>query len=303
MNKYSSLLLIAIVAALFSCEKEYSNENSGNPDNDLIVGVDCRISKIVYTDTSGTAAGGPGIGLGSIDATINNLDVVTKITRFDSLSNTIEFLNSPIYSNDSVFINADEYFVVDASKRILKMHGLADPTDPFSLQYDVSFDYNATGYLTTKTYFLTSSPTIPFYRVDYTYGGGNNLTHMTAVNLPGGDLEMDADITYFTNLAPRRFIYIFPDERFYPEFSQYLNFGTKNFNAVKQMVVRNYDPGNIVRDSLISAFSNYIMSRDGYVLSVQMGNPVPASTPPLTPSPQPSIPALPGKLTFSYHCK
>ncbi|MFM6926588.1 MAG: hypothetical protein ACKOU7_13865 [Ferruginibacter sp.] len=292
MNKFRPLLLIALAAALFSCEKEYSNENSGNTGNDLIVGIDCRINKIVYTDTSGTAAGGTGTGLGSIEAAINSLDVVTKITKFDSLSNTIEFINAPIYSNDSVFINADEYFVVDGNKRIIKMHGLADPTDPFSLQYDVFFAYNTAGYLTTKTYFLSSSPTIPFYRVDYTYGGGVNLTHMAAVNLPGGDLEMDADITYFTNLVPRRFMYIFPDERFYPEFSQYLNFGTKNFNAVKNMKVRNYNPGNVVRDSLVSTFSNYIMSRDGYVLSTQMAG-----------DDQPSLPALAGKLSFSYHCK
>lgn len=292
MNKFRPLLFIAIVVALFSCEKEYSNENSGNTDNDLIVGIDCRISKISYTDTSGTAGGGSGTGLGSIEAAINNLDVVTMITRFDSLSNTIEFINAPIYSNDSVFINADEYFVVDGNKRIIKMHGLADPTDPFSLQYDVSFAYNTAGYLTTKNYFLTSSPTVPFYRVDYTYGDGANLTHMSAVNLPGGDLEMDADISYMTNLVPRRFIYIFPDERFYPEFSQYFNFGTKNFNAVKKMTVRNYNPGNVVRDSAVSTFSNYIMSRDGYVLSTQMGG-----------NDQPSLPALAGKLSFSYHCK
>jgi len=292
MNKFRPLLLIAMVVALFSCEKEFSSENSGNTGSDLIVGIDCRISKIVYTDTTGTAGGGTGTGLGSIEAAINSLDIVTRITRFDSLSNTIEFINTPIYSNDSVFINADEYFVVDASKRIIKMHGLADPTDPFSLQYDVFFLYNTAGYLTTKTYFLTTAPTITFYRVDYTYTGGGNLTRMAAVNLPGGDLEMDADITYFTNLVPRRSIYIFPDERFYPEFSQFFNFGTKNFNAVRNMKVRNYNPGNVVRDSLVSTFSNYIMSRDGYVLSTQMGG-----------DDQPSIPALAGKLSFSYHCR
>jgi len=292
MNKFRPLLLIAMVVALFSCEKEFSSENSGNTGSDLIVGIDCRISKIVYTDTTGTAGGGTGTGLGSIEAAINSLDIVTRITRFDSLSNTIEFINTPIYSNDSLFINADEYFVVDASKRIIKMHGLADPTDPFSLQYDVFFLYNTAGYLTTKTYFLTTAPTITFYRVDYTYTGGGNLTRMAAVNLPGGDLEMDADITYFTNLVPRRSIYIFPDERFYPEFSQFFNFGTKNFNAVRNMKVRNYNPGNVVRDSLVSTFSNYIMSRDGYVLSTQMGG-----------DDQPSIPALAGKLSFSYHCR
>ena len=286
MNKFRPLLFIAIAVALFSCEKEYSEENSGNTGSDLIVGINCRISKIVYTDTSGL-----GTGLGSIKSNINSLDIDTLITQYDSVGNTIVFIEKPIYSNDSVFINADEYFVVDINKRINKMHGLADPTDPFSLQYDVFYVYNTAGYLTTKTYYLTTAPTIPFYRVDYTHTGGN-LTHMAAVNLPVGDLQMDADITYFANLVPRRFLYLFPDESFYPGFTQFFNFGTKNFNAVRNLKVRNYNPGNVVRDSLVSTFSNYIMSRDGYVLSTQMGG-----------NDQPSIPALAGKLSFSYHCK
>jgi hypothetical protein len=115
---------------------------------------------------------------------------------------------------------------------------------------------------------------------------------MTAVNLPGGDLAMDADLTYFSLVVPRRYIYIFPDEVNYAPFTQFFNFGTKNFNAVKDMKVRNYDPGNVVRDSLVSTFSNYTMSNDTYILSVQMSG-----------DNQPSIPALAGKLKFSYHCK
>jgi len=286
MNKLRPLLFAAILFALFSCEKEYSSENIGS-DSEFIVGIDCRISKIVYTDTAGV-----GTGLGSIEANINNLDIVTKLTEFDSLSNTIKFITDPVYRNDSVYINADEYFIVDANKKVIKMHGLIDPTDPFSLQFDVFYVYNATGYLVTKNYFLTGSPTTPFYKVDYTYAGGGNLSHMTAVNLPSGDLSMDADLTYYSLTVPRRFIYTFPDEIKYPQFTQFFNFGSKNFNAVKDMKVRTYDPGNVVRDSLVSTFSNYRMSNDTYILSVQMGG-----------DDQPSIPALAGKLSFSYKCK
>lgn len=292
MNKLRPLLFAVILIAVFSCEKEFSTENTGS-DSEFIVGIDCRISKIVYTDTAGTAAGGTGTGLGSIAADINNLDIVTKLTQFDSLSNTIEFiLDPPVYRNDSVYINADEYFIVDANKKVIKMHGLIDPTDPFSLPFDVYYAYNATGYLVSKIYFLTSSPTTPFYRVDYTYAGGGNLTRMTAVNLPSGDLNMDADLNYYPLTVPKRFIYIFPDEIKYPQFAQFFNFGSRNFNAVKDMKVRNYDPGNVVRDSLVSTFSNYRMSNDTYILNVQMGG-----------DDQPSIPALAGKLSFSYHCK
>ena len=287
MNKLRPILFAAILISVFSCEKEFSSENSGNNDNEFIVGVDCRIRKIVFTDTAGT-----GTGLGSIDAAINSLDIVTRVTAFDSLSNTIEFITDPVYRNDTVYINADEYFIADANKKIFKMHGLVDPTDPFSLQFEVFYVYNTAGYLVTKTYFLTTSPTTPFYKVDYTYTGAGNLTRMTAVDLPGGDLRMDAELSYYALTVPRRFIYIFPDEIFYPQFTQFLNFGSRNFNAVKDMKVRNYDPGNVVRDSIVSSFSNYTMSSDTYILSVQMGG-----------DDQPSIPALAGKLSFSYKCK
>lgn len=291
MNKLRPLLFAAIFISLVSCEKEFSVENSGT-GSEFVVGVDCRIRKIVYTDTTGVSMGSPGTGLGYMEAEINNLDVVTRLTRFDSLSNTLEFRTDPVYRNDSIYINTDEYFIVDGNKRITKMHGLIDPTDPFSLQFDVFYNYNATGYLVTKNYFLTTSPTVPFYKVDYTYGGAANVVRMTAINLPSGDLDMDADISYYNLTVPRRFIYTFPDEVNYAEFTQFFNFGNRNFNAPKEMKVRNYDPGNVVRDSIVSTFTNYRMSNDTYILSVQMDG-----------NDQPSIPALAGKLSFSYKCK
>jgi hypothetical protein len=291
MNKLRPLLFIAMVVTLFACEKEYSSENT-DAGSDLIVGIDCRISKIVYIDTSGTAGGGRGAGLGSVEANINSLDIVTGITQFDSTANVITYISpGPVYTNDTVYIDTEEYFVVDVNKRITKSHLLSDATDPFSVQFDVFYVYNTAGYLTIKNYFYTANPTISFLRVEYTYSGVN-LTHMSAINLPGGDLYMDADITYNSNIVPRRFIYIFPDERFYPQYNQFFNFGNRNFNAPKTMKVRSYDPGNVVRDSLVSTFSNYFLSRDNYVFSVQMGG-----------DDQPSIPALAGKLSFSYHCR
>lgn len=291
MSKLRTLLFIAFLATLFSCEKEYSSENIDNTGSDLIVGADCRISKIVSQDTSGFAATGRVTGLGSIEAEITSLDIVFRITQYDSVGNTIVARPEPVYTNDSIYIDPEEYYIVDVNKRIIKSHLWVDITNTASPQFDVFYVYNTAGYLTTKNYFLTTSPTGPFYRVDYTYSGGN-LTRMTAVELPSGDLDVDADITYFPNLVPRQFIYIFPDERFYPELNQFFNFGLKNFNAVKNMKVRSYDPGNVVRDSLATNFSNYIMSRDSYVLSVQTDS-----------ISQPSIPFLAGKLSFSYHCR
>jgi hypothetical protein len=285
MERKNWILGIAILVFFVSCDKEYSLENSGNAGSDLIVGVDCRIRKIVYTDTATNTA------LGSIEAVINSLDNVTRVTGFDSLSNTINFIATPVYLSDTVYINADEYFIVDINKRVLKLHGLTDPTDPFSPQFDANYFYDATGYLSTKFYTLTSIPGIPYKIVNYTHTGGN-LTHMTGTDVQSGDIYIDADITYYNNIIPKRYLYIFPDEKDYPYFNQFYDFGTRPYNAIKDMVVRNYDPGNVLRDSTVSTFSNYIMSRDTYVLSVQMGG-----------DDQQCIPASAGKLSFSYKCK
>ena len=133
MKKLLPVFFAAIVLTLFSCQKEYSLENAGNNSgNGLIVGTDCRISKIAYNDTTAAA-----VSTGAITAAINNADNVTSITKFDSLSFTIEFYATPVYISDTVFINADEYFIVDATTRLInQLHGLVDPTDPFSAQFD-----------------------------------------------------------------------------------------------------------------------------------------------------------------------
>lgn len=287
MKKLFPVLFAATVLAIFSCNKEYSLENTGNGNNNQIVGVDCRISKIAYIDTGATA-----IGIGSISADINSVDKATNIMLFDSLSSTIAYVSTPVYSNDTIFINGNEYFVVDlVTNRVKKLHGLVDPTDPSSVQYEVDYFYNASGYLTSKFHSYTSTPGSPFRLVTYTYTGAN-ITHMSSTDLLSGDLETDADINYYTNILPNRYIYVFPDEENYSFFSQFYNFGQKPSNAVKDMKVRYYDPGNIARDSAVSTFTNYMLSRDNYVLSVLMKG-----------DDQLSIPAAAGILNFSYKCK
>ena len=287
MKRLFPVFLLITLSTLISCSKEYSLENSSdNSGNGLIIGVDCRMSKIVYSDS---ATGG---GLGSLSAIINSLVDVTSITKFDSLAFTIDFLSTPIYVSDTVFINADEYFLVDlGTKRIRQLHALTDPTDPFSTQFEINYFYNSNGYLSQKFYSYTSIPGFPFYLVNYTYSGGK-LTHMSGTDLLSGDIIIDADINYYNNILPKRFLYLFPDEKGYPYFSQFYNFGTRPSNAIKDMVVRNYDPGGVLRDSAVSTFSNYILSRDNYVLGVTMSG-----------ADQQSIPAVKGKLSFSYKCK
>lgn len=286
MKKIFPFLIVSVVV-FSSCLKEYSNENSGDADG-IIIGTDCRISKIAYTDSAS------GFGIGSISAAINTSDAVTDITRFDSLSLTIDFNSQPQYfaNGDTVYIDPDQYYVRETStKRIKLFHGLIDPTVPGSQEYDIDYVYDANGKLFQKLYSYSLSPGFNFQEVTYSYASGN-LVNMTSIDGFTGDLIKDAELTYFTNIAPKNFMYLFPDEETLASFNQFFNFGGKPTNAVKSLKVRYYDPGNIVVDSSVSVFKSYIMSRDNYVLSTYMVG-----------DDQSTIPAAEGKLSFSYHCK
>ena len=284
MKKLLPFFFISIVF-LVSCQKEHSTEDGGNSGAGVIVGADCRISKIAFSDSAS------GVSIGSIGAAINASDNATDITLFDSLTLTIDFNSQPQYFSDTVAIDADQYFIYDISnKRIKTFHGLVDPTLPGSTEFEVDYIYDGAGYLINKSYTYSLLPGIPYQLVTYTYTGGN-LTHMVTTDFTG-DMVKDADLTYYNNIAPKSFINIFPDENTYAEFNQFYNFGAKSTNAVKSLKLRYYDPGNVLVDSSVSVFNAYVMSRDNYVLSVYMLG-----------DDQPSIPAAEGKLNFSYKCR
>lgn len=280
----TSIFLVATIFCLTSCEKEVSLENTSIGGNDLIVGRDCRLAKIVYNDTA------TNINLGSIAATINLLDRVEQINEFDSLAVALTFASATNYTNDTIYVNDDEFFVMDIiNNRVKKLHGLTDPTDVLSPQFDADYVYNAAGYLVQKNYALAAG-TIPAIAVAYSYTG-NNLTKMTYTNLLSGELEIDADLNYYTNIAPKNYMYVFPDEFTHPQYVQFFNYGRKSVNAIKDIKLKMYNSGAVV-DSLISHFDSYRMSRDNYVLDVIMSG-----------DDQPGIPAAASKLKFSYKCK
>jgi hypothetical protein len=279
-----STLVLALLSVA-GCEKEYSLEEGGNGTGVNIIGDDCRISKISYADSAS------GVSLGAITANINSSDRLTSVVEFDSLNNTLLNEYTPLYTNDTVYISFTEYFVLNpTTKAVMSRHGQLDPTDPFSDDIVVDYTYNAQGYLTKKEYSYEATGII--YRVvDYLYIGGN-LVRMEDMDPTTGELSTDADLRY-TSLAPTAFVYFFPDELDYQEFNQFLNFGRKSVNAVSNITVRSYDPvTNTPADSIVSAFKGYVLSADKYVLSCYMDG-----------DDQSSLPAVAGKLVFSYHCR
>jgi hypothetical protein len=278
------LLSCVLCFSIFSCEKENSEENGG--DDPSIIGVNCRIAKIDYRDTSGI------IPIGSIATNINALDNVTNIIEFDSLSNFIISNADISYTGDTVHVNADEYFIQDPNgKLIKKFHGVVDPGNPASPFYDQVFTYNTAGNLVKKTKALTTAPSLPYEQVDYTYSNGN-LVSMLYKNLFSGQIISDASLTFQPTVAPKNYIYIFPDEEERAAYNQFFNFGKRSINGVKDLKVRYYDGTGAIIDSAVSQFSSYQQSVDLYVVNVLMGGDA-----------QPCIPAQPGRLQFSYKCR
>ncbi len=194
------------------------------------------------------------------------------------------------YFSDTIAIDPAQYFIIDnAAKRIKFFHGLIDPTVPNSQQFEVAYTYDVSGYLIDKLYKLVPL-NISFLKVTYTYAGGNLITMVTK-DLFVDDIVKDAAVTYYSNIAPKNYLYIFPDEDSYSLITQFYNFGKRPTNAVKNLKVRYYNSG-VPADSTVSTFQNYVMSRDNYVVGVNMVG-----------DDQPSIPAEQGKLNFLYGCK
>ena len=100
-----------------------------------------------------------------------------------------------------MFINADEYFLVDAAtKRVRQLRParpdrsvLASVRSVLFLQYQ---------WLSHPRNFMRSpAPGYSFLPVEYTYTGGS-MTHMTATDLFTGDLIMDAGYRLLQHCFP-----------------------------------------------------------------------------------------------------
>ena len=270
---------------LESCEKDRSLETGLLSSDPSLIGNDCRISKISYADSATS------IPLGSIAATINSSDNVTDITKFDSLGMVIDFDVVPVYSGDTVFINSREFFIRNSiTGQVKTFRGATDPTDPTSATFDVLYSYNADNNLVNKSFSYTLTPATIYKDVTYTYTGAN-LTHMVATDLTTGDITADADISYYSNISAKNYLYLFPDEKEYAAYGQFFNFGKRPKNAVKTISLQYYDTGVPV-GSLTTSFLDYNISPDGYVVQVTMSG-----------NDQPSLPVQHGRLKFSYFCR
>jgi hypothetical protein len=286
MIDFKNLFVVLCMGSLLaSCEKEVSQEIVVNTDPNFL-GVNCRIGKINYSDSATGAA------IGSIAANINLSNQTTNINQFDSLGGFLEFFQSPVYSNDTIYLGAGEYYVVAGTDKLVqKHHGLVDPGNPLSPGFDVLYTYNGTGNLVKKTRTLLSLPAVVESEVNYSYEANGNMVAMTHRNMITGFLVSDATLQFSPITVPKNYLCFFPDETTGAQDIPFFNFGKPPYNALEYVKLRHYSGAGVLTDSLQSTFSNYLLSSDNYVQKVMMRGDV-----------QPWLPVKKGLLSFSYHC-
>lgn len=279
-----------VLLFLFSCEKEKSFENGGNLNPGLPpLGNNCTVNQVLSVDSL------TGQGLFSFYTLFNSSGVAERVEAFDSIAGTVEFESTLQYSGDTIRISPTDYYLVDGNKRVKELKSvfnLGTSVDTFTYRYN----YDATGYLVSKEIFSTAIPIplgIPFIRFTYTWSAGNLVYIDGSFAVPGlSQKVLTATLEYDANATAKNFIHILPDGfETYP-YIMALDLGKKSRNLVKKITVVTYDDSGNLDETLVSNFSNYVFSSDGYLLEWYADGESAGG------SPLPS-----GRTLFKYFCK
>jgi hypothetical protein len=270
-----------------SCQKEYSNENPLSGISGIKIGANCIINKVTAVDTITLK------GSSALNYNFNIVgDKILGINRVDSVTANTIFTSSPIYSGDTIRINGNQYFTLDANKRIVQLLGYEDPYDVTSNIFMYNYSYNNTGYLIKKTKSNPIFPTFIEEQTEYTYTN-NNLTNIVTKLPLINTTILEVSIDYDLSKQPFNYFNVLPDCDELVPYIAVINMGIKSKNAASKITIKNF---NVLTGTLVNTtttnYINYKYSLDNYVLSVDAnGYNIPA------------IPLQNGRNKFSYFCK
>jgi hypothetical protein len=292
MKAFKISVAFLLSAWVFSaCTKEYSFEDPiGSQGQGPVIGNNCVIKKIIEFDSISKT------GLNAINYDFSaSTGRLNTMVEFDSIGQNVILNTAFGFNADTMFIDVDQYFVVNGTGRVVKFHGQFDPYDPFSQIMDFEYLYDNTGRLLKRT---LTDPTIaatPFLQSVYAYSG-SNMTGITVSLLPpiGAAIPIqNITIGYTFDRVPRNFMNILPDCNELAPYMGALNMGQKSINPVSKIDMAILDPftGTTVATTS-TLYTAYSYSRDGYVLGFDMaGDNIDA------------LPFAPGRNNFEYFCR
>ncbi len=260
MKKYLLPLLLIIVSA--SCQKEVSFEDGGVPvppdPSNPPIGANCKVKQILLIDPASKT------GLYSILTNFSPDGTATRVEIYDSIATTVDFESIPEYKGDTVKVSANEYFILDAQKRV-KSYTTFDNSGPVTDTVSFIFTYNGDGYLQKKEGFIQGIP-LPVVRFTYTWSGGNLVAVNGAVAVPGVTQKvLDATLEYDGTKTAKNFIQVLPDGLETALYVMALNLGKVAKNVVKKISVTTYDENGSLDETYVSTYSDYKFSSDGYL--------------------------------------
>lgn len=234
-----------------------------------------------------------GRGVGSIHASMGQNNLTSKISWYDSTSGTISFQASFSYSNDTMRINENEYFILDAQGRVIEFYTLEDPFNNTSDHYRYTYQYNAGGQLVSKSWFLPeNNSTIPLFTFKYEWLNGN-LTRLK-VNEGYGEkrLALSAELQYNTSITVKNFLYFLPESYELAPYIFSVNMGMKSKNLLEKIVVTIFDADGNAIHVYRTEYTEYKFSEDLYVTELHASGDI-----------VDGLPLVNGRTKFEYQCK
>jgi len=243
----------------------------------------CLISDIAFYDYT------TNLPFGSIRSTYNASKVVNNIQFIDSVNGVVMNNWNITYPTGRVQIDPTQYFILDASGRIIEFHGYGDPSDNTSALFITKYTYDANGYMSGYTSAYADTPAVTVWRGVLQWTNGN-LTKLTEddPSVPGS-IRFETTYDYYATTV-KNFIYTLP----LPEltlFQTAINAGKKPLNGLKTETIKAIDPsnGNVI-DTSVTNYDNYVIdpAPNQYVRSFRQIDP--------------SDPTNAIKLVLSYKC-
>ena len=214
--------------------------------------VDCTISDFAFYDYATNLA------FGTIRSTYNASRVVTNIQFIDSINAMVIANWNVSYSAGRVQLDANQYFLLDASSRIIEFHGYEDPSDNTTDETITKYTYDANGYMNGFTIAYADTPAVTVWRGVLVWTNGNLMKLTEDDPSTPGSIRYETTYDYYATTV-KNFIYTLPLAEI-TLFQTAINAGKKSQNGLKSETLKYIDPSNgNVLDTDVTNYDNYVI--------------------------------------------
>lgn len=204
----------------------------------------------------------------SIKSTFNGSQV-SKVEVFDTSPTTAASVFNVTYAPGRINIDAQQYFELDPSNRVITYRGFLIPDDAAQPRVIVTYTYNTQGQLTKSSFAGEQNPNVAVLESTHTWTNGN-VTKIVLQQI-GTAAKTEIEYEYDLTKQPKNFLIFFPNsELLY--FQSAVNTGVNSVNAVIKSTVKEYNDAGNLESSEVALFSNYVINNENYVTAFNISD-------------------------------